>query len=123
MEDRLTSPDEEDLDPQVLAAEIRQRIELALSDATIELLASASLGTLERLRPYALELAAAQMQGEIRDNTDDLQRKAEAVREAATKLPLTAPYQAMVADIAATALRPRRYDEQKRGRRNARAAR
>lgn len=112
-EGRLTSPDQEDIDPQTLAAEIRQRIELALSDSTIELLATASLGTLDRLRRHALELAAAQMQGEIRDNTDDLQTRAEAVHETAAKLPLTPPYQAMVADIAATSLRPnRRYDEQ-----------
>lgn len=123
-EELRTSSEQEDLDPQVLAQEIRRRIELALSDSTIELLASASPGTLERLRRYAQELAAAQMQGEIRDNTDDLQRKAEAVREAAAKLPLTPSYQQMVADIAATALRPnRRYDEQKTmTERNARAA-
>lgn len=105
---------EEESDPEAVAAEIRQRIELALSDETIRLLATASLNTLERLRRDAQALAAAQMQGTLRDNTDDLQRAAEAVRQAATRLPLTPPYQKMVADIAAKALRPNlRYDEQK----------
>jgi len=111
-------------DPEALAAEIRQQIELALSDSTIELLATASLSTLDRLRRDAQALGTAQMQGALHDDTGDLQKAAEAVRQAAAELPLTAPYRAMVADIAATSLRPNlRYDEPKTmAERNAKAA-
>ena len=104
----------EEPDPQVVARRLRDRIEIALAPETITLLAESSDSTLERLRRDAQALAARQMQAPIHDNTNDLQAMRAAAREGARVLPLTPLYQDMVADIAATALRPnRRYDEQK----------
>ncbi len=101
-------------DPEAMAADVRDRIEVALEDGTIDLLVTATEGTLERLQADAVSLAEQQMQGAIRDNTNDLEQAKAAVREAATRLPLTPRYQEMVADIAVKSLRPNlRYDEQK----------
>ncbi len=101
-------------DPEVIVEQLRERIEIALAPETIALLVETGESTLERLRRDALALAARQMQGQIRDNTNDLQGARAAVREHAKTLPLTPQYQQMVADIAATALRPNlRYDDQK----------
>lgn len=93
---------------------LRSRIELALQEDTLRLLAAAPMGTLERIRSDATTLANQRMQKTIRDNTDDLAEARVAVAEAAARLELTPQYREMVADIAARSLRPSlRYDEQK----------
>ncbi|MGD9498268.1 MAG: HD family phosphohydrolase [Armatimonadota bacterium] len=105
---------EAEIDPAVVAGRIRERVEIALSEETVTRLASTAPSALDRLRRDALLLAAEQMQGMLRDNTDDLQKAVTAIGQKAAELPLTPPYQQMLADIAGKALRPNlRYDEQK----------
>ncbi len=101
-------------DVEAMVEELRSRIEVALSDQTLRLLVTARESTLNRIRNDATTLASQQMQGTIRDNTNDLQEAREAVRESAAQLELTPQFQQMVAEVAAKSLRPNlRYDEQK----------
>ncbi|HCA48483.1 MAG TPA: hypothetical protein DEP45_14345, partial [Armatimonadetes bacterium] len=91
---------------------LRSRIEIALSNDTLELLVTARSGVLDRIRTAAIDLAEQQMQQKIRDNTDDLQNRRTAVQEAAARLELTPRYQQLVADVVAKSLRPNHsYDE------------
>lgn len=115
-------PESEDIDTMV--RELRGRIEVALSEENLRLLVTTGENTLARLRSDAISLAGQQMQGSIRDNTDDLQKARESVHAAVEQLPLTEAYQQLVAGIASKALRPNlRYDEQKTtAQRNAAAA-
>lgn len=96
-----------------MISELRDRIEMDLSDEDLRLLLTASPNVLDRLRRDAQALAAVQMRAEIRENTDDLEEAKQAIRAAAQELPIQARYQQLVADVAAKALRPnQRYDEQ-----------
>lgn len=100
-------------DADQMVQDLRTRIEVALGEENLRRLVQTGEGTLTRLRSDAITLASQQMQGSIRDNTDDLARAREAVETAAAQLPLTEQYQQLVGGIASKSLRPnQRYDEQ-----------
>ncbi|MEA3403517.1 MAG: HDIG domain-containing protein [Armatimonadota bacterium] len=110
-------------DVEQMVRDLQQVIEVALSDETLRLLVTAGEGVLERLRRDAQALATQEMQDPITDNTDDLAEARKDVREAAAELPLTPPYQRLVADVAANSLRPNQsFDEERTAELRKRAA-
>ncbi len=99
----------EDLQSQQQRLEaLKQRLDVRLSDQTLQTALSATEGARKRMEDEALRIVRQVMRGQIRDTGDDLQRAREEAAKQAERVQMARRYRQAIAEIARVAIRPNR---------------